>query len=206
MFVTLEGPEGAGKTTVLARLAARLEEQGHDVFMTREPGEGELGAAVRQALLHGGALEPLTELFLFLADRAEHVAKAIRPALARGEVVLCDRFSDSTVVYQGYARGLNVDQVRELNTLATGGLKPDLTLLLDVDASVGTTRAGGKDRLDKEPLEFHEKVRAGFLTEAKREEGRWRIVDASKGLDDVVQVCWELVSTHPTLTGSPPIR
>lgn len=199
MFVTLEGPEGAGKSTVAAALAERLRKQGHEVVATREPGEGEVGKAVRQTLLHGGSLQPLTELFLFLADRAEHVATMIKPALNRGAVVICDRFTDSTVVYQGYARGLNIDQLRELNTLATGAVKPDLTLLLDLDPSVGIARTKDKDRLDSEPLEFHEKVRLGFLQEAEHEAGRWRIIDASQPLDAVIEACWEVVSSHQAL-------
>ena len=197
MFVTLEGPEGSGKSTVVQLLAERLREAGMDVLTTREPGAGDVGQAVRQILLHGGSIEPLTELFLFLADRSEHVAKTVRPALARGQVVLCDRHADSTVVYQGYARGLDLARLRSLNELATGGLKPDLTLLLDLDVRTGVARTQDKDRLDNEPIEFHERVRAGFLAEADREPGRWRAVDASRPLDEVVEECWKALTSHP---------
>jgi dTMP kinase len=193
MFVTLEGPEGAGKSTVLPALARALREGGREVVTTREPGAGEFGSAVRDLLLHGGDIEPLTELFLFLADRAEHVAKTVRPALARGAVVLCDRHADSTVVYQGYGRGLDLDQLRSLNSLATGGLVPDLTLLLDVPPEVGLARVSKGDRLDKEPLDFHKRVREGFLTEAEREPGRWRIIDASQPSESVAQDCLSAV-------------
>jgi len=195
MFVTLEGPEGAGKTTVAAALARRLEAGGHTVVQTREPGAGEVGAAIRDILLHGTTLEPLTELYLFLADRAEHVAKTIRPALARGDVVICDRYTDSTVVYQGHGRGLDVEKLRDLNAQASGSLKPDLTLLLDLDPEVGIARTKDKDRLDREPIEFHQKVRNGFLAEAKREVGRWRILDASLPQERVIEDCWTVVST-----------
>lgn len=190
MFVTLEGPEGAGKSTVQGLLAVRVRELGRDVLTTREPGSGEVGSAVREVLLHGGDLEPLTELFLFLADRAEHVAKTIMPALAKGTVVLCDRHADSTVVYQGYGRRLDVEKLRELNAMATQGLKPDVTLLLDIDPALGLQRTQVKDRLDSEPIEFHHRVRQGFLSEAKREPNRWRVVDASRSPEEVVSDCW----------------
>ena len=196
MFVTLEGPEGAGKSTVQQALAERLREAGFGVLTTREPGAGEVGVAVREILLEGGDLEPLTELFLFLADRAEHVAKTVRPALREGKIVLCDRYTDSTVAYQGYARGLDVKALRNLNEIATQGLRPDLTLLLDIDPKLGLARAKGKDRLDREPLEFHQKVREGFLSEARAEPHRWRTIDAARPLDDVVQACWDALSGH----------
>lgn len=189
MFVTFEGPEGAGKSTVIDLVAGRLRSEGKTVVTTREPGAGEFGRAVREILLHGGSLEPLTELFLFLADRAEHVAKTVRPALARGEVVLCDRHADSTVAYQGYGRGLDVDRIRALNETATGGLKPEVTLLLDIDVVVGLARAKGTDRLDRESVEFHERVRAGFRAEAEREPDRWRIIDASLPVEAVAEQC-----------------
>jgi dTMP kinase len=193
MFVTLEGPEGSGKSTVLALLAERLRAEGRTVVTTREPGAGPVGEAVREILLHGGQIEPLTELFLFLADRAEHVAKTVLPALQRGETVLCDRHADSTVVYQGHARGLDLDRLRDLNSLATGSLVPGLTLLLDLDPALGLRRAKGADRLDKEPLEFHLRVREGFLKEAARDPQRWRIVDAAQPLEAVVAQCLDAV-------------
>lgn len=189
MFVTFEGPEGAGKSTVIALVASRLRSQERTVLTTREPGAGEVGRAVREILLDGGTLEPLTELFLFLADRAEHIAKTVRPALDRGEVVLCDRHADSTVAYQGYGRGLDIDLIRALNEAATGGLKPEVTVLLDLDVREGLMRAKGTDRLDRESVEFHERVRQGFLTEAEREPGRWRVVDAMQPVEAVTERC-----------------
>jgi dTMP kinase len=185
VFITFEGPEGAGKTTVLRAVADALRAEGRDVFVTREPGDGPVGGEIRQILLHGHDLQPLSEVFLFLADRAEHVARMIRPALEEGKVVLCDRYADSTVVYQGYGRGLDIDRLRAWNAVATGGLRPHLTILLDLDPVVGLQRLRSKDRLDAEPLEFHRRVRDGFLTEAACEPERWHIVDASRDADEV---------------------
>ncbi|HXH60021.1 MAG TPA: dTMP kinase [Fimbriimonadaceae bacterium] len=196
MFVTLEGPEGAGKSTVMRGLASRISEGGREVVETREPGAGEFGSAVRDLLLHGEDIDPKTELFLYLADRAEHVAKIVRPALERGAVVLCDRHADSTVVYQGYGRGLDLGLLRDLNAMATGGLKPDLTLLLDIDPAVGLSRTTKGDRLDREPLEFHQKVRGGFLDEAKREPDRWVVIDASRSAEAVLDACWLAASAR----------
>lgn len=138
-------------------------------------------------LLHREALDPRCELFLFLADRAQHVAEVIRPALKAGQIVLCDRYGDSTTVYQGVARGLGVDLLRQLNALATGDLRPDISFLLDLDPEVGLSRLKGKDRLDSEPIEFHRAVRAGFLAEAQADADRWVIVDASQPTEKVAQ-------------------
>jgi dTMP kinase len=187
VFVTFEGPEGAGKSSAIRGVAASLESQGKAVVVTREPGSGAVGAAIRALLLDGDHLDPTCELFLFLADRAQHVAEVIRPALAGGKVVLCDRHADSTVVYQGYGRGLDVEKLRELNAIATGGLVPDLTLLLDLHSEVGLKRIHEKDRLDAESIEFHHRVRQGFLEEAKLQPMRWVVLDASRGADDVAR-------------------
>lgn len=187
MFITLEGPEGAGKTTALAALAHGLRGEGREVVTTKEPGAGETGAAIRDLLLHGEALPAATELFLFLADRANHVARVIRPALEGGKVVLCDRFADSTFVYQAAVRGLDAAFVRQANAFATGGLQPDLTLLFDLDPEVGLARLKAKDRLDLEPLEFHQKVRAGFLRLAEEESARFRILDATRNPEDLAE-------------------
>lgn len=186
MFITLEGPEGSGKTTLAAGLRARLTATGYDVLVTREPGAGEVGSAIRQILLHGEQLDPKSELMLFLADRAQHVATMVRPHLEKGFVVICDRYADSTVVYQGYARGLDIEWLRQLNGFATGGLVPDLTILLDLPPEAGLERVAHKDRLDSEPLAFHQRVRDGFLSEAKLAHGRWLVVDATRGPDDVL--------------------
>lgn len=183
MFVTFEGPEGAGKSTAIEAVRRLLEAEGCRVFATREPGAGEFGAAVRQILLGGLDVVPRAELFLFLADRAQHVAAEIRPALLAGNIVLCDRYGDSTVVYQGYARGLDIALLRQLNDLATGSLVPDLTILIDVEPEIGLRRIQHKDRLDSEPLEFHRKVRLGFLEEARLFTDRFRVLDGTKPPD-----------------------
>ncbi|MCH8977848.1 MAG: dTMP kinase [Armatimonadetes bacterium] len=201
MFVTFEGPEGAGKSTALRAVAARLGEAGHEVVTTREPGAGEFGQAVREILLNGEHLDPKAELFLFLADRAQHTAGTIRPSLAAGKIVLCDRYADSTVVYQGHARGLDLDELHRLNDLATGGLVPDLTLLLDVDARAALDRHGEQDRLEREPEEFHQKVREGFLSEALRDPARWKKIDASQPPEVVAELCWEAVRGSPAFPG-----
>ena len=194
MFVALEGPEGSGKSTAAAGLARLLEESGCPVTVTREPGSGELGRRIREILLDGPAMPPLSELFLFMADRANHMAETVRPALAACKVVLCDRHADSTVVYQGYARGLDIEVLRKLNGIATDGLRPDLVLLFDLPAEKGLARVTAKDRLDAEPKEFHEKVREGFLAEARRDPGRWRVIDAARPQAEVLASAWQHLS------------
>jgi len=193
VFITFEGPEGGGKTTVLERIAERLRTDGREVLATREPGAGAVGSKIRELLLHSEPIDPRCELFLFLADRANHVTSTIRPALDRDAIVLCDRYADSTVVYQAHARGLDPVAIRQLNTFATDGLMPTLTLLFDLDPEVGLKRLISKDRLDAEPIMFHRRVRDGFLVEARREPERWRIVDASKPVEQVEFTCYTLI-------------
>lgn len=196
VFITIEGPEGAGKSTVAQALGAQLEQAGKEVLLTREPGSGTIGQKIRSLLLDGGDMKQRCELFLFLADRSQHVETLVRPALEAGKIVLCDRFADSTVVYQGHARGLDLETLRRLNDFATGGLLPDLTLLLDIDPVIGTGRLLHKDRLDSEPLEFHQRVRNGFLAEATRDPARWIIIDASNEPETVFEHCWSAVSSR----------
>ena len=193
MFITFEGPEGGGKSTIIERIGNRLRGEGRDVLVTREPGSGTVGAKIREILLHSEAIDSRCELFMFLADRANHVTTVLKPALEKKQVVLCDRYSDSTVVYQAHARGLDPIGVRELNTYATDGLTPTLTLLLDLDPEVGLKRLTSKDRLDAEPIMFHRRVREGFLIEARRDPDRWRIVDASKTVDQVEFLCYAYI-------------
>jgi thymidylate kinase (EC 2.7.4.9) len=172
VFITLEGGEGVGKTTQQALLAERLQREGYACVSTREPGGTALGEALRELLLHGDPLTPLAELLLYAADRAEHVNKVIAPALAVGQVVICDRFTDSTLAYQGYGRGLNLEQIRQLNHLATGGLQPQLTLWLDLAPEVGLARSRLGDKLEQEHLEFHRRVYRGFQALAAAEPQR----------------------------------
>jgi len=193
-FITFEGGEGAGKTTQIRRLAEHLGSLGRTVVLTREPGGTPVAEAARAVLLDP-ALEPLglSELFLLEAARHDHVERVVRPALDRGEVILCDRYADSSTVYQGMVRGIGVERVEELNDLATGGLDPDLTVVLDLDPEAGIERArsrnaegdGSESRLDDEPAEFHRSVREGFLRLADRYPHRVRVIDASGGPDTV---------------------
>jgi dTMP kinase len=196
MFVSFEGPEGAGKSTLIRSLAGALRKEGLDVVVTREPGSGEVGAAIREILLDGRELDAKAELFLFLADRAQHVATTIRPALLGGAWVLCDRHADSTVVYQGYGRGLDVAQLKAWNRFATGGLAPDVTFLLDIDPAVGLGRLASKDRLDLESIEFHTRIREGFLAEARAAPGRWMVLDASRPPGVVLREAVALLAIH----------
>lgn len=191
-FVTFEGIEGSGKSTHLRHLAVHLRERGRAVVETREPGDTRAGAAIRRLLLgeNGAPLTPLTELFLYCADRTQHVDEVIRPALVAGEVVLCDRFSDSTIAYQGYGRGLDLGTVRELDARARDGLRPVLTFLLDCPVEEGLARARGRagagDRFERETAAFHERVRAGFLALATAEPTRFCVIDSAEPLDRVL--------------------
>jgi dTMP kinase len=181
-FVALEGGEGAGKSTQLALLEKWLRERGHEVVVTREPGATAAGARIRQLLLDNGSrLSPRAEAMLYAADRAQHVAEVVRPALERGAVVLTDRYVDSSLAYQGAGRELEVDDVQRLSTWATEGLRPDLVVLLDVDPAVGLRRAGdAPDRIEAESLEFHQRVRQGFLDLAGADPDRYLIVPADQ--------------------------
>jgi dTMP kinase len=193
VFITLEGGEGVGKTTQQALLAERLQREGYACVSTREPGGTALGEALRELLLHGDPLTPLAELLLYAADRAEHVNKVIAPALAVGQVVICDRFTDSTLAYQGYGRGLDLQQVRQLNHLATGGLQPHLTLWLDLPPEVGLARTGLADRLEQERLEFHRRVHQGFQALAAAEPQRIVRIDAGGSPLEVAARIWSVV-------------
>ncbi len=183
-FLSLEGPEGAGKTTLAARLAAWFEEKGAEVLQTREPGGTELGGAIR-ALLLNQPMGAKAEFLLYLADRAEHVERVIRPALLAGKVVIADRYADSSYAYQGYGRGLPLGWMRAATEGATGGLVPDLTILLDLDPEAGLRRSGRTDRLEREDLAFHRRVREGYLALAEAEPERFRVIDASRPLERV---------------------
>ncbi|HEX7621047.1 MAG TPA: dTMP kinase [Anaerolineales bacterium] len=194
MFITLEGPEGSGKTSHLPNLVEYLREKGYTVFPTREPGGTSIGEQIREVLhsLKNAEMNPRTETLLYQAARAQFVEQVVRPRLEAGELVISDRYADSTIAYQGYGHQQDLEQVRALVKYATGGLVPDLSVLLDVDVEIGLARGakrrdkGGEwNRLDAYQLEFHQRVRAGYLTMVKQEPERWVVVDAGKGWDEV---------------------
>jgi dTMP kinase len=182
MFVTFEGVDGAGKTTQVALLRAALEREGLQVLVTREPGGDAVAEGVRELILRA-SMTARAELLLFLAARAQNVEQVIRPALAAGRVVLCDRYTDSSLAYQGYARHLGRDAVAQLNAFATQGLVPDLTILLDLPPEIGLVRQQAHNRLEAESLEFHRLVREGFLTEAENDPTRFLVLDAGAPIE-----------------------
>jgi len=190
-FITLEGGDGAGKTTQVELLTAWLEAHGRTVVRTREPGGTELGQRIREMVLHErGHVAPRAEALLYAADRAHHVETVLRPALLRGDVVLQDRYIDSSVAYQGVARGLGAERIRSVSEWAADGLVPDLTVLLDLDVTVGRARVAAArgdtfDRLESEAATFHETVRRAFLDAAAAEPARFLVVDAAAPTDDV---------------------
>jgi dTMP kinase len=185
MFITLEGPEGSGKTTQLPMLADYLRQHGFDVLTTREPGGTSISEQIRTVLhnLENKEMNPRTEILLFQASRAQLVEQVIRPHLIVGGVVLSDRYADSTLAYQGYGHQIDIESLRVLVTFATGGLKPDLTILLDLDVQIGLRRKemkGEWNRLDAYDLDFHQRVRQGYLQLVRAEPERWEVVDASQ--------------------------
>jgi dTMP kinase len=201
MFITLEGPDGGGKTTQINRLADYLRQQGYTVVTTREPGGTAIGDQVRQVLmkLDNTSMHPRTELLLFCSARAQLVEEIIRPCLSKGEIVISDRYADSTLAYQGYGHGLDLGTLRMLLNFATGGLQPDLTLLLDLDAGDGLRRRkseGEWNRLDAYALAFHQRVREGYLALAKNEPGRWQVVDAGQPVPMVESAIRQIVDAY----------
>jgi dTMP kinase len=199
MFITLEGPEGSGKTSQIPPLVAFLQGLGYPVLATREPGGTPISDQVRQVLMNmdNKAMHPRTEILLFCASRAQHVEQFIRPNLNAGKIILCDRYADSTLAYQGYGHQNDLDFLHRLLDYATGGLKPDLTLLLDLDIETGLQRrrsSGGEwNRLDDYELAFHRRVRQGYLELAKSEPTRWKVVDASQDKDTVQNSMREII-------------
>lgn len=200
MFISFEGPDGAGKTTQIAILAERLNAEGVQVVTTREPGGTEVGACLRALLLDSELdLTPAAEALLMTADRAEHVAQVIAPALQAGATVLTDRFQDSTIAYQGGGRGLDIETLTSMQLLATGGLLPDLTFLLDLPVEDGIRRKAADEelnRLDREAVSFHQSVAHTFRLLAAQDSGRWRVIDATQDVQMVHTAIWLHVSAH----------
>ncbi len=197
LFITFEGGEGCGKSLQAKRLFKRLEVLGIPVLLTREPGGTPLGERISRWLKWSHPdITPLTELMLFNASRAQLVAEVIMPALKEGKVVICDRYTDSTIAYQSYGRGLDLEMVRTLNRDATQGLKPTLTFLLDIPAEEGLARKGDRkqDRFEQEKISFHRRVRQGYLKLALEEPERWLVIDATQSKDKVTQIIWKKVS------------
>lgn len=198
LFITLEGPEGSGKSTQSAMLYRDILSSGYDAVRTSEPGDTPLGKEIRAILLKkdGIKLDKYAELFLFEADRAQHVEEVIRPALADGKIVICDRFNTATFAYQGYGLGLDMELIKKIDAAATNGVKPDLTLLLDVDPETGLKRAGkvrAADRMEKRGSNFHSRVRNGYLKLAKASRSRIKVIKV-KGLDETYALVREEVN------------
>ena len=187
MFITFEGADGCGKTTQMKLLAEYLEKKGIDVVLTREPGAKGLGEKVREILLnYEGPVSDRCESFLFLADRAQNIDIIVNPAVEEGKIVLCDRHIDSTVAYQGYGRGLDIERINMLNNIATNGRKPDLTFVFDIDIETSMARVGKeKDRMERAGKDFHNRVRQGYLELAKQEPQRIKVLDATKSIDEI---------------------
>lgn len=206
MFITLEGPEGSGKTSHVPYLVEYLREKGYTVFPTREPGGTSISEQIREILhdLKNAEMHPRTETLLYQAARAQIVEQAIRPRLEAGEIVISDRYCDSTIAYQGYGHQQNLDEVRALVKYATGGLTPDLTILLDLDVEVGLKRKTQNgmewNRLDAYTVEFHQRVRKGYLELVKAEPKRWVVVDASQSWDKVQENLREKILTRLTFS------
>jgi dTMP kinase len=202
MFITFEGVEGSGKSTQIQALKENLENKGFRVLLTRQPGGSVLGNKIRHLILDPDQEDKpadISELLLYIADRAHHVATVIEPALKDNIIVLCDRYTDSTVAYQGYARGFSLEQLEYLNNFATKGLKPNLTIVMDLDPEIGLTRVKKNrnqlvfDRIEAEKIEFHQKVRNGFIQIAKREPNRVILVDASQNPNVITDQISKLV-------------
>ncbi|MFH1208721.1 MAG: dTMP kinase [Candidatus Omnitrophota bacterium] len=192
-FITFEGAEGSGKSTQIRKAVAFLKRKGRSVVMLREPGGTRISEAIRAVLLDKDLkeMDPVTELFLYLAARAQIVHEKIVPALRKGKVVICDRFEDSTRAYQGFGRGLSLATIEEASRLVRGTLKPDLTFVLDIDIARGLERGGRHDRIEREALSFHRRVRRGFLTLAKKEPRRIVVLDTSKPIEWVSAIVRE---------------
>lgn len=208
LFITFEGPDGSGKTTQIEGLRAYLAEQGYDAVLTREPGGTAIGEKIREIILdkNNGEMDSLTEAFLYASSRAQHVAQVILPALQSGKTVICDRFTDSSIVYQGYGRRLG-DRVREINEIAVQGLKPDVTFFLKLPPQTGRDRISGReeepDRMEREKIEFHNEVFRGYEELERQEPRRFIPIDASGSIDGVAKEIHEHIQR---ILGTEPLR
>ena len=207
MFITIEGIEGSGKTSQIKHIADFLKDHGLDYVITREPGGTITGKKIRSILLdpENKDIDPIAELLLYNADRVHHINKIIRPSLSKGKIIICDRYFDSTIAYQGYARGLNISLIKKLHELVAENLKPDITFLLDLKPKIGLERVWKQvkngersfieTRFEKEVLSFHEKVRKGFLAMAEFEPDRFKIIDASQNITNVKKIIIKILKT-----------
>ena len=198
-FIVIEGPDGSGKTTVCKLLAEKLKEEGHEVVHTREPGGIDIAEQIRNVILDpkNTAMDPKTEALLYAASRAQHLVERVIPSINDGKIVLCERFVYSSLVYQGYARGLGIDAIYDINRFAIGDMMPDLVIYLDVDEKTGLSRVdsrGNKDRLDGESSAFHKKVVAGYQLIKERFKD-FKVVDASKDVDTVLRDCMDIINS-----------
>lgn len=198
LFITFEGVDGCGKTTQIKLLKEYFEKQGKTVLLTREPGAKGLGVKLREILLnYDEEVSPNCESFLFLADRAQHIDTIIKPAVERGEIVLCDRHTDSTVAYQGYGRGVDLDRINMLNDIATSGMKPDLTFIFDIDIETSMSRVGKeKDRMESAGVEFFKRVREGYLNIAKQEPQRVKLLNGSDKIEDIHSKILDIINKY----------
>lgn len=211
-FISFEGGEGCGKSTQIAALKARLETEGHNVIQTREPGGTPIGETIRNLLQHdeaGQGMSAETELLLFAASRAQHVRELIAPAITEGKIVLCDRFMDSTTVYQGVARAIDSKQVATINEFAVGQTKPDLTILIDLPPEIGLARVqarseGQLDRMEQEAIEFFEAVRQGYLNLAASEPDRFVVLDGSRSIESLKTAIWGTIQRKLSEDGASP--
>jgi len=204
LFITFEGPDGSGKTTQFKRLADHLRDRGCDVLAVREPGGTSIGEQIRDVLhsLANKEMQPRTEILLYCASRAQLVGQVIRPHLQSGGIVVCDRYADSTLAYQGYGHGLDLPTLRTILDFATGGLRPDITFYLDIKAEEGLKRrkAGGGEwnRMDDLPVEFHRRVRAGYLEMVAQEPARWVVIDAAREAETIAKEIQEIMEGRLT--------
>ncbi|MDN5809887.1 MAG: dTMP kinase [Staphylococcus equorum] len=198
-FITFEGPEGSGKTTVIQQVAERLETE-YDVVLTREPGGVKTGEQIREVLLEGDDMDERTEALLFAASRREHLVGKVIPSLDEGKLVLCDRYIDSSLAYQGYARGIGIEEVKSINEFAINGLYPDRTIYLDVSVEVGRDRIQknqrNQNRLDQEDVIFHEKVVEGYKKIIHNESKRFIVIDANRSIEEVVNATYKSISKY----------